>query len=55
MKTLEDILKELMTKKCTGSVWEGSRCSGKGCNGSCALFAKALLEIQDIEREYANK
>ena len=46
MCVISNILKDLMTQKCTGV--KTGRCSKRGtCDGGCALFVDALMQLKD--------
>lgn len=48
MCAINNILKELMTQKCAGV--KTGRCSKRGtCDGGCALFVDALMQIKDVK------
>ena len=44
---MEEILKKMMNAKCVSMHNNQFRCYGKGCNGSCAQFQVALMELNE--------
>ena len=45
---MEEILKKMMNAKCVSIHDSNYRCYGKGCNGSCAQFQMALMELNEV-------
>lgn len=48
MNTVEEILKTLMNTRCVSMHSPSMRCHGKGCNGSCAQFQIALMDLENL-------
>ena len=48
MNNIEDILKNIMNLKCVSMHDNNYRCYGKGCNGSCAQFQIALMDLENL-------
>ena len=48
MNTIEEILKTLMSTRCVSMHNPSMRCHGKGCNGSCAQFQVALMDLENL-------
>lgn len=44
---MEEILKKLMSTRCVSIHNPSMRCHGKGCDGQCAQFQTALMELTD--------
>ena len=45
---MEEILKKMMNAKCVSMHNNQFRCYGKGCNGSCAQFQLAMMELNEV-------
>lgn len=45
---MEEILKKLMNSKCVSMHNNQFRCYGKGCDGQCAQFQLAMMELNEI-------
>lgn len=43
--TVEDIIKDLMSKRCVSMHDTTKRCYGKGCDGQCAFFQIAMGKL----------
>lgn len=44
---MTEILKKLMNARCVSMHNSSMRCSGKGCDGQCAQFQLALMELEE--------
>lgn len=44
---MEEILKKIMNAKCVSMHDSNYRCYGKGCNGQCAQFQLAMMELNE--------
>lgn len=44
---MENILKKLMNAKCVSMHDSNYRCYGKGCDGQCAQFQLAMMELNE--------
>lgn len=47
---MENILKGLMSEKCVSMHDTHYRCYSKGCDGQCAQFQKALMDLEDMHK-----
>ena len=50
---MTEILKKLMNARCVSMHNSNMRCSGKGCDGQCAQFQLALMEIEEEKAKIA--
>lgn len=44
---MEEILKRMMNAKCVSMHDSHYRCYGKGCDGNCAQFQLAVMELNE--------
>lgn len=44
---MTEILRDLMTTKCSSMHNPKARCHGKGCDGQCAQFQLALMKLHE--------
>lgn len=44
---MTEILKKLMNARCVSMHNSNMRCSGKGCDGQCAQFQLAIMELEE--------
>lgn len=44
---MTEILKKLMNARCVSMHNPNMRCSGKGCDGQCAQFQLAIMELEE--------
>ena len=44
---MENILRKLMSTRCVSMHNPSMRCHGKGCDGQCAQFQMALMELNE--------
>ena len=44
---MTEILKKLMNARCVSMHNSSMRCSGKGCDGQCAQFQLAIMELEE--------
>lgn len=44
---MTEILKKLMNARCVSMHNPSMRCHGKGCDGQCAQFQSALMELEE--------
>lgn len=49
MKSMEEILKELMNVRCVSMHNSTMRCFGKKCDGQCAQFQATLFKLENVE------
>lgn len=45
---MENILKKLMNTRCVSMHNPSMRCHGKGCDGQCAQFQLAIMELNEV-------
>lgn len=44
---MTEILKKLMNARCVSMHNPSMRCHGKGCDGQCAQFQLAIMELEE--------
>ena len=44
---MTEILKKLMNTRCVSMHNPSMRCHGKGCDGQCAQFQLAIMELEE--------
>lgn len=52
---MEEILKKLMNVKCVSMHIPQFKCYGKQCDGQCANFQQALLELDGMKSNEVKK
>lgn len=50
---MEEILKELMSRKCVAMHDSNYRCYGKKCEGQCPMFYATIMQLKGMSKEEA--